>query len=91
MGKSFEKSFDNSAKILKIIMIISFCIVCAACALYFIAGIMAIGDMEGMDYLMLLYPWLVVLLDYIATAWIVCMLDAFEDIKTIKEYLLHKQ
>ena len=87
MGKSFEKS----AKILKTVMFISFYIVCAVCALLFLAAITGIGDMEGMDYLMLFLPWLVVLLDYIATAWIVCMLDAFEDIKTIKEYLLHKQ
>ena len=87
MGKSFEKS----AKILKTVMFISFYIVCAVCALLFLAAITGIGDMEGMDYLMLFLPWLVVLLAYIATAWSVCMLDAFEDIKTIKEYLLHKQ
>lgn len=87
MGKSFE----NSAKILKTVMFISFYIMCAVCALFFLAAITGIGDMEGMDYLMLFLPLLVVLLDYIATAWIVCMLDAFEDIKTIKEHLLHKQ
>lgn len=83
MGKSFE----NSAKILKTVMFISFYIVCAVCALFFLAAITGIGDMEGMDYLMLFLT----LLAYIATAWIVCMLDALEDIKTIKEHLLHKQ